>query len=180
MSTHLAADLLSPVRRNWYLAYSKPRSEHIVCSQLERQAYDAYLPRYKVHKRGPAGMVTASMPMFPRYVFFRPVRDGQSIAPVRSTVGVSGIVRFGQQPAVMADMLIDALRAFEREREMLDPAEALKFRADARVRICKGPLQGLEGLVSTVARDRVNVLLEIMGRPQSLALKLHELEVVQA
>jgi hypothetical protein len=48
----------------------------------------------------------ATGPMFPRYVFFRPGSAGQSIAPVRSTLGVSHVVRFGATPATVDDALV--------------------------------------------------------------------------
>ncbi|PIV88503.1 MAG: transcriptional activator RfaH, partial [Hydrogenophilales bacterium CG17_big_fil_post_rev_8_21_14_2_50_63_12] len=46
--------------------------------------------------------------MFPRYCFMRCGRDGQSIAPIRSTPGVLGLVRFGSEAATLSDATVEA------------------------------------------------------------------------
>lgn len=164
----------------WYLAYSRPRSEAVVLAQLQRQGYEAYLPLYKALRRAPGGMVEQRGPLFPRYVFFRPGRAGQSIAPARSTLGVSSIVRFGVTPATVGDALIEALRGFERERELADPALDSPLRAGSRVAICAGPLKGLEGLVWGTAGQRVTVLLDLLGRQPHVIIPSQHLEVLAA
>lgn len=164
----------------WFLAYSKPRSESVVLAQLQHQAYEAYLPLYKTLRRAPGGMAEHRDPMFPRYVFFRPAQAGQSIAPVRSTLGVSGIVRFGITPATVGDELIQALRRFERERELVDPAMISPLRAGSRVAICAGPLKGLEGLVCGTTRQRVKVLLDLLGRQPHVIIPNHHLQLLAA
>jgi transcriptional antiterminator RfaH len=162
----------------WYLAYTRPRSESAAALQLVRQGYEVYLPLYKTLKRAPGGMVAQRSPMFPRYVFFRPGRAGQSIAPVRSTLGVSNIVQFGVTPATVNASLLDALRAFELQREEADPERISPLKAGRRVTVCTGPLQGLEGLVSATAGQRVTVLLDVLGRHTRVSLPGHHLEVL--
>lgn len=164
----------------WYLVYAKPRNEFVALSQLMRQGYEAYLPLYKKLRRTPDGMVVQRDPMFPRYVFFRPGRAGQSIAPVRSTLGVSNIVRFGLTPATVSAELLDALRTFELQREQVDPALLSAVQAGRRVAICSGPLRGLEGLVCSTAGQRVSVLIDLLGRHPCVTLFNHDLEVLAA
>lgn len=165
---------------DWYLAYTKPRSESMASGHLARQGYDVYLPLFKALRRSSEGMVMQRSPMFPRYVFFRPGRVGQSIAPVRSTLGVSNLVRFGVAPATVASGLVLALRDFERSREASDVATLSRLKAGRRVAICAGPLKGLEGLVSGVAGHRVTVLLDLLGRQPGVIIDNHHLEVLAA
>lgn len=162
----------------WYLAYTKPRNEHIAGTQLTRQGYAVYVPQYKALKRTPQGMVAHHSPLFPRYVFFRPGHPAQSIAPVRSTVGVSHIVRFGITPATVSDELVSALRVFEQQREAASLVDLSVLRAGHRVAVCSGPLIGLEGLVSAKAGTRVTVLLEVLGRQTRVSLPEHQLKPV--
>ncbi len=164
----------------WHLAYTKPRSEAAASMQLARQGYEAYLPLYKTLKRGPEGLLPQRSPMFPRYVFFRAGRAGQSIAPVRSTLGVSHIVRFGVTPATVSDALLDALRAFEQQREQAGPETLSSLQPGRRVAVCDGPLKGLEGLVSASAGQRVTVLLDVLGLQTRVSLPTHHLEVLAA
>jgi transcriptional antiterminator RfaH len=164
----------------WHLAYTRPRSEAVAAQQLARQGYGAYLPLYKSFKRGPEGLLPQHSPMFPRYVFFRAGRAGQSIAPVRSTVGVSHIVRFGVTPATVSDDLVSALRAFEQQREQAGPETLSSLQPGRRVAVCDGPLKGLEGLVSASAGQRVTVLLDVLGLQTRVSLPTHHLEVLAA
>ena len=67
---------------SWYLTYTRPRLETVALQNLQQQGFDAYLPLYKCLKKTDAGIQAIFVPMFPRYVFFRPSHPAQSIAPV--------------------------------------------------------------------------------------------------
>ena len=95
---------------NWYLAYTKPRQEEIARVNLDQQGFDSYLPLYKKFKKTEQGPVSVFEPMFPRYIFFRPGKPGQSISTVRSTKGITTIVRFGFEPAVIGEELLGRIR----------------------------------------------------------------------
>lgn len=169
-----------PAMKRWYLAFTKPRNEHAASAQLARQGYVIYLPLYKALVRTPDGMVIRRGPMFPRYVFFRPGSAGQSIAPVRSTLGVSHIVRFGISPATVDDGLVTALRAFEQHRENMHLADLSALNAGNRVTVCAGPLKGMEGLVSATAGKRVTVLLDVLGQHTRVCVPDYQLQVLAA
>ena len=167
-------------RLDWYLVYTKPRNESVVSAQLARQGYEAYLPLYKTLRRAAGGMAVQRNPMFPRYLFFRPGHAGHSIAPVRSTLGVSNIVRFGLKPATVSVELLEALRSFELAREQADIAHISPLQIGRRVAICSGPLRGLDGLVCGTAGERISVLLNLLGRQPCVNMFSHDLEVLAA
>jgi transcriptional antiterminator RfaH len=164
---------------DWYLAYTKPRQEHVALSNLAHQGFDAYLPLYKVFGRRPAVDAPPNFePMFPRYVFFRPAHAGHSVSAVRSTIGVSSIVRFGQQLAVIKPETLEAVRACEQARNAANLAEISPFKTGTAARLRSGALRGLEGLVGSVSTQRVVLLLDLLGRQQAIAVAHHELEPV--
>lgn len=178
-SIAISASLLPiPPHAPWYVAYTKPRSEHGASAQLIRQGYDVYLPLYKDLQRTSDGMAVRYGPMFPRYVFFRPGSVGQSIAPVRSTRGVSHIVRFGASPATVKNELLAALRAFELQRETLGMADLSVLKAGSHVAVCAGPFKGLEGLVSGTAGKRITVLLDVLGQQTRVCIPDHQLQAL--
>ena len=154
---------------SWYLAYTEPRRELVAQDNLERQGYDTYLPIY--------GKAT---PLFPRYLFVRPGRSTQSIAPVRSTRGVQTIVRFGSHYAFVTPQLISLIRERVAMREAPAGIEAKPIRAGQRVRVHDNVpgLAGLEGLVDSNANQRVVVLMEILGRQTRMSLAADHLEAV--
>lgn len=161
---------------NWYLAYTKPRQEEVARTHLERQGFEFYLPLYKKFKKTEQGPVSVFEPMFPRYLFFRPGKPGQSISAVRSTRGVSTIVRFGFEPAVIGEDLLDRIRQIEEERKQASLQDLSELRAGQAVRLKHTALEGVDGLIQSVSSKRVAVLLEILGRPTVVQFEHHQVE----
>lgn len=161
----------------WYLAYTRPRLETVALQNLHQQGFDAYLPLYKCVKKTEAGVKAIYVPMFPRYIFFRPSYPAQSIAPVRSTRGVAQLVRFGNEFASICPDALDAIRQLERQRNMTDVAELSSLRPGHAVRFNNPALNGLQGVIKNVSGLRVTVLLEFMGREQLVSVEQHQLKV---
>ena len=154
---------------SWYVVYSKPRQEWVALQNLLNQGFKAWLPRFTQWRKCGGRWQSLANPMFPRYLLLRPVSPQQSIGPVRSTVGVSGLVHFGGKPACMSGEVAHQLHLIElRLGEM--PSDTSPFSPGAAVRVSDGPLRGLEGIVTHSARDRVCVLLSLLGREKEVAL----------
>ena len=149
----------------WYAAYTQPHGEAKALEHLARQGYSAYLPRYRRWVRHARQRRLVSRPLFPRYVFVGLDRESQRWRPIRSTVGVLGVVSSGEEPVAVPHEIIDALRRREREGgfDALSPAQSLRT-GDA-VRVIDGPFQDLVGRLLGVAdHERVFVLLDVLGR----------------
>jgi transcriptional antiterminator RfaH len=101
-------------------------------------------------------------------MFLRPAHEQHSIAPVRSTLGVFGLVRFGTEPATIRDPTLQSLRALEEQLRAAEFASFSPFKQGDQVLIVDGPFKGLEGIVSKVAEERVSVLMTLLGRERSL------------
>lgn len=173
---------LSSSELPWYVAHTKPRQEALALDNLRRQAFDVYLPMFKIFKvprRGralPAGdALISAEPMFPRYIFLRPTRATQSLSSVRSTLGVSRLVMFGTQPATIRQALLDDIRAAETLREQADISQISPYRPGMAVRLQDPAFGGLQALVQAVSVDRVTLLLELLGRPQTLSVHFSQI-----
>jgi transcriptional antiterminator RfaH len=161
----------------WYVVNTKARQEQSACENLARQGYLVYLPKIKVIKRI-RGLQQAQLePMFPRYIFLQPSSTAQSLAPVRSTLGVATIVRFGQEPAQMRGEVLQSIRSFEEQRNAAKDADISPLQPGQQVRVADGPLAGLEGLISSVSKQRVIVLLQLLGQDTEVRLSKHQLLV---
>ena len=167
----------NPPSDRWYLAYTKPRQEQIAQVNLEQQAFEAYLPLYKKFKKTEQGPVALFEPMFPRYILFRPSKPEQSISAVRSTKGIATIVRFGFEPAMLQDDLVQRIRQLEQDRHHATLQELSNLKTGQTVRLKHTALGGVEGLIQSVSSKRVAVLLEILGRPTVVQLEHHQVEV---
>jgi transcriptional antiterminator RfaH len=161
----------------WYLAYTRPRMEETAAFNLERQGFEIYLPMFKTCKRTPEGLQPTFEAMFPRYVFLRPSSERHSLSTVASTRGVCSLIRFGFEPAQVLPKTLQEIRAFERSRNQASLEAISPIQPGARVRIRKGGLKGLEGLVVSVARQRVTFLLQLLGREKHVTVEHGELEL---
>jgi transcriptional antiterminator RfaH len=159
----------------WYLVHTKTRQEQSACENLARQGYTVYFPRIKVIKRVRGLKQALREPLFPRYVFLQPSSTAQSLAPVRSTLGVAAIVRFGQEPAQMRGDVLQNIRNFEAQRNAAKDADINPLQPGQSVRVADGPLAGLEGLISSVSKERVIVLMQLLGLDTEVQLSRHQL-----
>ena len=176
--THAVLD--STDERAWYLVHSKPRQEALALEQLLAQGYHAWLPQLKrlsTKRRQRSEGLFAWEPLFPRYVFFRPGTASQSIAPARSTLGVTRLVTFGHVPALMPHGRLQELATWERHQHSLDAAAVAGLQAGMAVRIADGPLAGLDALVQLPQQDRVVVLLDLLGKAHSVTLPVQSVVV---
>lgn len=171
----MTPDRVDPGKR-WYLVYAKPRQERVARTNLERQGYAVYLPLARQARRRGGRMLPTIAPLFPRYLFVHLDRKMDNWAPIRSTVGVVSLIRFGQQPAPVPDDLIEFLRTRE-DPEGLHAVAASEYKAGARVRITAGGLAGYEGIfVASSSRQRVLVLLDILGKQTRAVIEAGAIE----
>lgn len=160
---------------DWLVVMSKPRNEALARDNLLRQAFEVYLPTWAEWKRQTGRWAYTAKPMFPRYLMCRPTAPGQSLASIRSTYGVSGLVRFGDTVARLGDTVIQGLRAIEVQRSRPPEGQASPLAVGDRVQVVSGPLAGLSGVVSLTDRQRVEVLLLMMGRETRVSIRCDEL-----
>lgn len=163
----------------WYVVHSKPRQEKLAKENLERQGYRIYLPTIKITKIWRGEQQYRFEPLFPRYLFFQPQSEQHSIAPVRSTLGVTRLVRFGITPALIRDQTILELMAWETRQHQSNFEELTNIQPGKTVVVTEGAFKGMEGLVSQVSEQRVLVLLELLGQEQKLAFEPKQLELAE-
>jgi transcriptional antiterminator RfaH len=106
--------------------------------------------------------------MFPRYLVVRLdcSGSGQSWSPIRSTLGVNQLVRFGGQPAKVDAQLIELIRT----REQGAQVQPL-FKSGEKVTVADGPFAGIEAIFQTNdAESRSMILLNILSKPVSMRI----------
>jgi transcriptional antiterminator RfaH len=148
----------------WYCARTKPKHEHIAAANLVSQlGFHVFNPRLRMERATRRGLVRSVEPLFPCYVFAR--CRASELNDVRYITGISSLVHFGDRIPTVPDSVIDELRECFDEEEPL-PVEDRLF-PGAEVTIAEGAFLGSEAIVlrTLPARQRVQVLLDILGRP---------------
>lgn len=154
----------SQTTKGWYLVYAKVRQERVAQENLLRQGYETYLPLMRQVRRRGGRRIAGIGPMFPRYLFIHLDNQSDNWSPIRSTLGVVSLVRFGREAAQVPDGLIGALRQREDEQGLqMFPGD--EYQPGSRVRITEGSFAGYEGVfLAKSSRDRVVLLLDILGK----------------
>ncbi|MEJ5238263.1 transcription termination/antitermination protein NusG [Limisphaera sp. VF-2] len=160
--------------RAWFCLRSQPKREHLAAGHLRQlPAVEVFLPRIRFRRVTRRGAVWVTEALFPNYLFA--CFDWQSqLRAVQYCPGVAGVVHFGRRWPTIPVAVIEDLRQRLGPEELREIEQPL-LPGDA-ARIMRGPLEGLEGVVTRVlpARQRVRVLLEFLGRQVSVEMALDQ------
>jgi transcriptional antiterminator RfaH len=149
----------------WYCARTKPKHEHIAAANLRKKLdLDFFLPRLQIERATQRGVVRIIEPLFPCYIFIRCVIE-EKMNEIKHTNGISSLVHFGGRIPRVPDSIIEELQeCFEAEEPMtvenrLSPGD--------EVTVAGGAFSGMSAYVlrTMPARKRIQILLDILGRP---------------
>lgn len=156
----------------WYCLRAKPKHEHIAAAHLRLcDGVEVYCPRVRIQRSTRRGLVWFTEALFPNYLFAR-FEMAQWQAHVRYAQGVSGIVRFGMDYPTVPERALAELRSFMDDAELKTVSYVLN--EGDPVEIVEGPLRGQTAVVKQLlpARERVKVLLEVLGGTNEVELHL--------
>ncbi len=129
--------------RRWFALSVVPRHEKQVSRQLEQKGYETFLPLYRQQHQYGRRTREFQLPLFPGYLFCR--TDPSERLPVLTTPGVFQFLGAGKAPSPIADDEIGAIQIAARVGLRMEPHSY--WQKGQQVRIAKGPLTGLEGVV---------------------------------
>src|SRR5258708_39014024 len=133
----------------WFLVRTHPHGERKAVEHLARQGFEAYLPCYLKRRRHARRTETVAAPLFPRYLFVAVDVMTQRWLSIRSTIGVSSLVCWGDTPAQVPDAIIRGLRSREVDG-MVALDQRPRFVAGERVRIVDGVFANCIGLFAGI------------------------------
>lgn len=151
--------------KNWIVVRSKPRSEKIAYAQLIVRGIEAYLPLLKERRKWSDRKKWVEFPLFSSYLFAR-VEIKNSIF-VLQTHGVSSLVKFGEEIAIVQDEVITAIKLAIDGGYLLTPAEY--FSAGNAVEVIEGPMAGVKGIVVKLkGKDRLVIKIDAIQQALSI------------
>jgi transcriptional antiterminator RfaH len=168
------------VSSQWYCIRCQTKREHIAAGHLRTiEGIEVFCPRLRYRKATRRGKIWWIEPLFPGYVLAKfKLLEMERI--VIFCQGVRGLVRFGSKipavPEICVERLRDELRTRQDSNEEIFTV-ALSIQPGDEVEIAHGPMQGMHGLIIAVpsARERVKILLEFLGRSQTIDVDLFSL-----
>jgi transcriptional antiterminator RfaH len=158
------SETLPDVCSRWFLVVTKPASESLATEHLNRQGFETYFPRLSLKRLYRGRWAHRIVALFPRYLFVRLDPRRQALGPIRSTRGVADIVRFGEDPTIVPDTVVQQLRQRADSTSGLHQLNENEPRRGAAMRIIGGAFAGLEGVFDREAGvERSVVLLSLLG-----------------
>jgi transcriptional antiterminator RfaH len=149
---------------SWFAVYTKPRQERIALEHLERQGFHCFLPMAINPYQRRSVREPRIEPLFPRYLFLRAIPGQQSLGPVRSTRGVTSLVRFGIKLALMPENVIRAINQRCDPETGVIKLSPIPVEPGDRVKIFDGPLAGLQGIFQErKGENRALLLMKMLG-----------------
>ncbi|TLY43420.1 MAG: UpxY family transcription antiterminator [Nitrospirae bacterium] len=157
--------------RKWYALWSKSHCEQLVCDQLAAKGFQVFLPKIEVWSRRNGGRHCISVPMFPGYLFLHHAMDLNSYIEVLKTRELVRVLGDGRDRlAVVPDAEIDAIQKVVQAHLPALPYPYL--REGQRVRITKGPLAGVEGILVHTKPNKGLLVLSIELFQRSVAVEV--------
>lgn len=147
---------------NWYLLYTKPKSEDLLADKLAEKGFEVLNPRLVERKYVRRKLTDVVSPLFPCYIFVR-FDILKSFRLIKYTRGVRRVVGTGDFPSVVPDEIVEAIRA-----RTIDGPVTIKPRSFApgeEVLIKGGQLEGLTAVFEKELSglERVSVLLKAVN-----------------
>ena len=163
----------------WYVVHTQARAEDRAQWHLRNQGFDCFVPRCRKVRRHARKTDTVLEPLFPRYMFARFDMDASRWLAINSSRGVVSLLGDGKRPLPISDDFVEKLMA-DTDEQGATPLTALGvFWKGRKVRIKTGPFAGQMGEVAEVlakGRDRVHVLLSMLGHQTGMQLPTYALE----
>jgi transcriptional antiterminator RfaH len=167
----------------WHVIHTKVREEFRALENLQNQGFEVFLPTCQVQKKSQGKIKLATEALFSRYLFIRLSDVSSNWFPIRSTRGVSELLRFGQatEPVVIPDPILEYLKQRCSQEEPLHEL----FQSGEMLEITSGPFKGFFGFFEKLQTlpdglSRAMLLVEVLGSVQKLQIQLPHLKKLGA
>ena len=160
-------------RLPWWAIYTRHQHEKSVEEMLYAKGFEVFLPLYESVRKWKDRRKVLSLPLFPCYVFVKGGLDRR--LPVLTTPGVHMILHRGDHVATIPDEEIEAIRRTVDGPFRVEPHPFLK--CGERVRVVRGSLEGIEGVL-TRKRNLFRLVLSVEMLAQSVAVEIDASDVV--
>ena len=156
--------------KNWYCVATNPTKEFSCKRALEHDGYSVYLPKTLKDKDKSLVGAPKPIPFYPGYLFIHLEIGVDDFYRARKTPHVNNILRYGDTYTPVPNSVIEALRSMEKN-EIIE-TKFMEYQDGEVVRFKEGhKLANYEGIIQKDPKQRVFVLLEIMGKQQRIKAK---------
>lgn len=155
----------------WYVVLTKVRQEQRAAENLRNQGGEVYLPMLSVERIRRGKRCQQEEALFPGYLFLKASPQDALLGKVRSTFGVRGLLRFGEEPVTVADALIQDIRQRSRQK----PKQ--QYASGQSVLLTSGPFKDYQAIFHSYnGTERAIILIHLLGQQNQLLIDLAQLQ----
>jgi transcriptional antiterminator RfaH len=164
--------------QSWFLAQCKPNRQIVAKRNLLRQGFSIFLPMHEETRRINGKFVTKPIPLFPGYIFVKLGIASGAWRCVNSTYGVTKLVSFGSEPAVVPEDFVNEIASrCDVNGNLLPPKE---IRIGDEVVMTRGPFVNQIATIERIEPNRrVFLLIEMMGSQTRVSACAGSLQLVE-
>ena len=163
----------------WYALWTHSHCEQLVHDQLEQRGFSPFLPTVDVWSRRRGVRRLVKTPMFPGYLFLRHRMDKESYVEVQRVRGLARVL--GERWDRLAEIPDSEMNPVQVAAAAQCPVLPYPYlREGQRVRIPRGPLTGVEGLLVESRADQGLLVLSVHLLQRSVAMSVDATNVVPA
>jgi transcription termination/antitermination protein NusG len=164
-------DVEAPAAPRWFVLWTRSHCEQLVHDQLVTKGFTPFLPTVDVWSRRGGARRRMRVPMFSGYLFLHDVLDKYRDVEVRKARGLVSILGDGSdRRAVVPAAEVDAIRRVVSARLPVRPHPYLK--TGQRVRITRGPMADVEGVLLRINDGKGVVVLSVDLLHRSVAVEV--------
>ena len=160
---------------HWWAVYTRHQHERSIEEMLSAKGFEVFLPLYESTRRWKDRKKVIALPLFPCYVFVRGGLDRR--LQVLTTPGVHMILSRGERIATIPEDEIEAIRKTIEGPFRVEPHPFL--RCGERVRVVRGSLEGVEGVLIR-KKNLYRLVLSVEMLAQSVAVEIDAADVIPA
>jgi transcription antitermination factor NusG len=172
LAPYVIDDSAGKANLQWWALYTRHQHEKVVADMLSAKGFEVFLPLYDSVRRWKDRQKLLSLPLFPCYVF---VRGGLGCRlQIITTPGVHTVLNHGEHVAVIPENEIESIRRTVDGRFPMEPYPFI--RCGDRVRVIRGSLQGLEGILVR-KKNQFRLVLSVEMLAKSVAVEIDAMDV---
>ena len=156
----------------WWAVYTRHQHEKVIAEMLTAKGFKVFLPLYESTRRWRDRKKVLSLPLFPCYLFVRGGLDRK--LQVATTPGVHMILNRGEHVAIVPNEEIEAIQRALDGDFSVEPFPFL--RCGTRVRVTRGALEGVEGILIR-KKNLFRLILSVDMLAQSVAVEVDASDV---
>ena len=144
----------------WYALWTRSNCERTVSEQLRTLGFRTFLPEIRVWSTRGAARSAATRPLMPGYLFLHQALDKESYRAIVSARGLVRVLSEGwSRLSIVPDVEVESIRRIVDAQPHPTPFPYLD--RGQRVRIRRGPLTGVEGILVNRRDDQALLVVSI-------------------